>query len=163
MSLDRRSQPTVTGGGGAGTDEEPAGLSTGGPSIRAWTIALAGPLLWFAHFGAVYVLAEWACTFGLLEQVWLGLPVLSILIVALTVLAAGATALTTGMAWRAWRTSAEAGADDGRSGRGPYDRRGVGPVAQRDHALDFIGLLLAPLFTLAILGVGLPALVLAPC
>ena len=169
MSLDARSEAsgstagTAGPAGTAGTADpslEPPGLSTAGTSIRAWAIALAGPLVWFGYFAVVYTLSETACTFGVLDGSWLGMPVLSLILAVVTILAAGVTATTAVVAGRVWRSSL---ADERESQHGAGKHRAGGSVASRDHALDFVGLLLAPLFTIAILAVGLPVLVLSPC
>lgn len=134
---------------------EPPGLTPDDHATTIWAIVLAGAVIWFAHFGAVYLLAEAACGFDLLDTEVAGLTVLSVVILALTAVAAVATAIPALMALRRWRANP---ADDAEPSPGA-----LAHPLERDRALAFVGFILNLLFVLAILAVGLPALVLAPC
>lgn len=104
-----------------------------------WIALLSGPSLWFGHFMATYLLAEVACRGGLL----LG-PVAGLSWLAWIVLAGTAAAIAV-LAFAAWQTRA-------------HRRRDTGG----GHLLD-VALALDALFAVAILYVGLPVVVIAPC
>jgi hypothetical protein len=118
-----------------------------------WVVLLAGPVLWFAHFMLVYLVAEAGCT-G--EGTGLRLfdpPVPAVTTVVATVVAAVACLGT--MAWglRWWRRD--------------RDRRGdPGYTAQEFSAfasLAFVGALLSGLSFLAVLFVGVSGVVFTGC
>ena len=93
-----------------------------------WLGALAGPLIWFASFGASFALAPWACTLR-----WT--PALYIVSVAALALTAGAGLLS----WNQWQ----------QLGR-EYPGEAGGAVAS-SRALASGGVLLNGLFVLFIL------------
>lgn len=134
---------------------EPPGLTPDDHASTIWAIVLAGAFIWFAHFGLVYLVAEAACRFDLLGAEVAGLTVLSVVILASTAVAVIATVVPTVMALRRWRADPP---DDADSSPGGLDH----PL-ERDRALAFVGFILNLLFIVAVLAVGLPALVLAPC
>lgn len=109
-----------------------------GTSRREWIALLAGPSLWFGHFMAVYLLGEAACAADLVGPEHLGLPVLSWVIVASTVVALGL------LVWAAVQTASYRRTHDG-------------------GQLLGIGLALDALFALAIVLTGLSVVVLPPC
>jgi len=99
---------------------------------------LAGPVIWYAYFWLVYLIAEAGCTPGGLSLDSAGVALVT---VGVTVLAGAATTIL-----------------------------GVGAAKAIGHGRDgnwrlmhWGGAVLGGLFTLAILLVGLPALVFAPC
>lgn len=114
---------------------------------RTWALFLAGPILWFGHFMAVYLLVESACAAGGTAAELLGLDVVALVTVVAT---AGAFALAVGVAvlsLREWR-------------RRPGDVLAGG---ERASGVALGAMLLAILFAIAILFTGYPALVLEPC
>lgn len=149
--------------------EEPPGLARRGPPSKIWLIVLAGPVIWFAHFGAVYLLSEVACRFGLLEGEVLGLRALAVVVLAATIVAAAGALVPSVLAWRRWHHLVASGIGTPPEQRGavsdrPHPSGRVGAASpDRDRSLAFVGVLLGVMFVLAILAVGLPALVLAPC
>ncbi|MGE3833397.1 MAG: hypothetical protein AB7H43_01290 [Acidimicrobiia bacterium] len=122
-------------------------LRTPGPSI--WVLFLAGPVLWFGHFMAVYLLAEAACAADVFDGDLLGLSVLSTVTLAATAAAVVVTLVTTVLAYRRWR--AAAGRDDWVD------------VTDRNAGLAFAGFILGVVFIAAIGFVGVPAAFLEPC
>lgn len=144
---------------------------TAARSTGTWVVILMGPIVWFLHFGAVYLLAEAACEFGWLQGGWGGLRGLSWAILAATAVAVLPVIAASVVALGRWSS-----APSGSSVAVPASERGgaadeagstgatAGAVAHnRDRALSFVGLLLGLLFTLAIVAVGLPAAWLTPC
>lgn len=107
-------------------------------SIGLWIAMLAGPVIWFAHFMGVYLLAEAVCTPEMVggDQPWSD-TALAIAIVAVTVAAVALCAVAGVYSWRrTW--SADAG-------------------------LRGVGVALAIGSTAAILAVGLSVTLLEPC
>lgn len=120
-------------------DVAPAeGISRGGAALTVWVHLLAGPVIWFGHFMAVYLLAEAACTGDGVDAAVLGLHVVSFVTLAATVAAATATLVAAALA---------------------YQRRRHGD----DREVVGAGFLLSLLSCIAVLFVGLPALVLPSC
>lgn len=106
-------------------------------TFRSWALMLGGPVLWILHFGIVYLAAEAACTAdGAPGLRFVGPGALELLVAAVTVvLAVGAGA--------------------------------VGVAAHRavdlTEVTERVAVSLAIGSAVAILAVGLPVLVLAPC
>lgn len=115
---------------------------------------LAGPAIWMAHFFVVYLPAEALCQADVHANV-LGLPVISVLTLAATAVAVAATALTTQRAYRRWRNTGTGW--DGSGAMAPRHATGGG---EHDGEVALAGFLLGVLFAVAVLFVGLPALVL---
>jgi hypothetical protein len=119
---------------------------------------LAGPLIWSTHFMLVYLVVEAGCTGDGPGLRLFDPPVPTVVTLSATAIAAGASLGCAGWAYRRWRASGrEPAADD--AGGLPGDRRdpdGGGPLA-------FAGFLLSLLSLVAVLFVGLPALVLPAC
>lgn len=137
---------------------EPSAASTAEARRRLLGLAglfLAGPSIWMAHFFAVYLPAEALCQ-GDVEAEVLGVPAVSVLTLGATALALAATARTTQLAHRRWRSA-------GGGWEASQDATPSPGAAARDHdgELALAGFLLGVLFALAILFVGLPALVLS--
>lgn len=162
---------TVTSQAEADAVAQAGHTPTAARSTGTWVVLLLGPIVWFLHFGAVYLLAEAACEFGWLQGRWAGLRWLSWAILAATAVAVPPVIATSVVASRRWSS-----APSGSSVAVPASERGeatdqvestgatAGAVAHnRDRALSFVALLLGLLFTLAILAVGLPAAWLTPC
>lgn len=99
---------------------------------------LAGPVIWFVYFMVVYLFAEAGCSPGGLR---VAPSVVTWFTVAVTVIAAIATAT---LAFRAARSLGEGSGGDWK-------------------LMRWGGAILGGLFVLAILLVGAPALVFAPC
>ena len=116
----------------------------------AWVLFLAGPVLWFTHFMAVYLLAEAVCAAGGSDTRWLGLRPVSIATLVATALAVLATGLLAGRAFGQWRQR-----------RDPSSDWLAGDDLNPGLLLG--GALLGVLFVVAILFVGLPAAFLVPC
>lgn len=105
---------------------------------------LAGPVIWYLHFWLVYLLAEAGCVAGTdlaSETMWSSQTKwLTVAIIATTAAAVALTAWFTLRAWRRWRTAQPS-----------------------QGTLAFGGFVMGLLFMLAILMVGMPALVMPPC
>lgn len=121
---------------------------TGGDShTRAGLLLLAGPVLWFGHFLAVYVLVESGCAAGGTDVELLGLDVMALVTIVATVVAA-AVCLGAGLvASRRWRGSGD----------------GVLAGGEKESGMALAAMLLGSFFVLAILFTGFPALYLDPC
>ena len=118
-----------------------------------WVPFLAGPVIWFAHFMLVYLLAEVLCKPLRVDVQVAGLPLVSFLTVVATVVAVGAAAAFTARAYRRWQavTGRESSAADQHDVHGPTG------------ALAFTGFLLGVLFAVAVVFTGAPAFWLQPC
>ncbi|MBW3645844.1 MAG: hypothetical protein KY441_10110 [Actinobacteria bacterium] len=117
-------------------------------------LLIAGPSIWMTHFFAVYLLAEAWCAVGVDAKV-LSLPLLSAVTLLATALAVVAAAVTTLLAYRRWRRTAStshAGDDQSSETEGGHDAQ-----------IALAGFLLGILFIVAVLFVGMPAVVLDPC
>ena len=118
-----------------------------------WVVFLAGPVIWFAHFMLVYLVAEAGCTGDGPGLRLLDPPVPTVVTLATTAAAAVACLGLAGWGYRQWRAR-KAGAAGDRSG--DHEDHDLG------GSLAFAGFLLSLLSFVTILLVGLPALVL-PC
>lgn len=112
------------------------------PRLEWVALFLAAPVIWYAHFWGVYLLAEAGCFVARrtaeTQPVWL------IAAILLSTVAAVALILwTTWLAWRKWRRM------DG--------------TPQPYASLYYMGFILGPLFAVATLFIGLPAAYLPPC
>jgi hypothetical protein len=119
----------------------------------AWVAFLAGPVIWFIHFMVVYLAVEAGCTGEGPGLRVFNPPVSDIVTLAATAVAAPACVVFAGWAFLRWRAR--------RHGQAPDD--GELEVHDRGGSLAFAGLLLSSLSFVAILFVGLPALVLPAC
>lgn len=117
------------------------------PIARGIILFLAGPVIWYANFWLVYLVAETACTQNGLRVETLGTGVSSVT----AGLSALALLVVTALAVVAYR----------RRGQDPDSAESDG--ATNRHLLYWGGAILGALFALAILMVGIPALVLTPC
>jgi hypothetical protein len=129
----------------------PVDVSTDREARVTWIGFLAGPVIWFAHFMFVYLVAEAGCTGGGPGLRLLDPPVAPMLTLVATAFAAlaclwfGYVDLRRSRAHRN-ASLADAAADD--LGRRP---------------LAFVGALLAMLSSLTVLAVGLPAAYFTAC
>ena len=111
---------------------------------RRWRWVLAAPVLWFVYFMVVYLFAEAACHDGSARFDVAGVDGVATITVLSTVLAVGLTVPIVSSAARRVLAADATGEREGRD-------------------LDLIALLLSGCFLLAIIAVGIPALVLQPC
>lgn len=109
---------------------------------------LSGPLIWAAYFMAGYGLVEAVCKTGRVEAPLLGLPILSIVIVMLTLVSLLGTLYAGAVAFRNWQQARRAEADRGN---------------ERTRFMTSAGLLLDALFAFTILLTSLPFLILRLC
>jgi hypothetical protein len=123
-----------------------------------WVALLAGPIIWFTHFMVVYLAVEAGCTGDGPGLTVFDPPVPTVLTVAATVVAAIACLWSAVWALRRWRVR------DDRSGAAMTDDLSADlEYGDRNGLLSFVGFLLSSLSVVAILMVGLPALVLPAC
>jgi hypothetical protein len=123
-----------------------------------WALFLAGPVTWFIHFMVVYLAVEAGCTGEGPGLRLFNPPVSDTVTLAATAVAAIACLGFAGWAYRRWRASASEPAAEGRA-----DLSAEPEIHDRGGSLAFAGLLLSLLSVVAILFVGLPALVLPAC
>lgn len=120
------------------------------PSL--WALFLAGPVISFTHFMAVYLLAEATCAVGGPGPDVLGLSLLSLVTLAATAVAIAAIAVLAVLAYRRWRAST-----DGDRAEDWIE------VTDRNPGLAFAGFVLGLVFIAATAFVGVPAAFLEPC
>ena len=123
-----------------------------------WVVFLAGPVLWFAHFMVVYLVVEAGCTGGGPGLAVFDPPVPTVVTLAATAVAAFASLWCAVWGYRRWRRSTHAPAADAAEDLSADFEQG-----DRDGSLAFAGFLLSSLSFVAVLLVGLPALVLPAC
>ncbi len=124
---------------------------------RALTLFLAGPVVWFAHFMFVYVVAEAGCTGAGMGLRLLDPPVPTVTTLAATAVATIACAVIARWEYQRWQAD-----------RRPLSAEHADVVPESDDpqiggALAFAGFLLAVVSLLSVLFVGLPAAVLPAC
>ena len=124
---------------------------------RALALFVAGPVVWFAHFIVVYVVAEAGCTGGGTGLRLFDPPVPTVVTLVATAVATVACAAIAWWEFQRWQ-----------AGRHPMPAHHADDVPESDDpesggALAFAGFLLAVVSLLSVLFVGLPALVLPPC
>lgn len=115
------------------------------PHLRTdrWIVLfLAGPVIWYVFFWVVYLMAEAACVSTLAFTETAGLPTVSLLTIALTLITAVPVVWFMVRAFRAFRLS---------DSNSPH------------HALVKAGGILGISFFVATVFVGLPALFFRPC
>jgi hypothetical protein len=129
--------------------------STAPPKVpqisRDWATLLAGPLLWTGYFLIGYTLAEFGCRGLWLRGNIAGFPAISVILVALTLVA---LALSLGFVWRIWGRWRGLQRDPDAS---------LNRAEERQRFMVLGGLILGGLFSLAILLTGIPALILEGC
>ncbi|HEX6255676.1 MAG TPA: hypothetical protein VFZ70_07660 [Euzebyales bacterium] len=124
---------------------------------RALALFVAGPVVWFAHFIVVYVVAEAGCTGGGTGLRLFDPPVPTVVTLVATAVATVACAAVAWWEFQRWQAD-----------RHPMPADHADDVPESDDpeiggALAFAGFLLAVVSLLSVLFVGLPALVLPPC
>ncbi|MBW3606522.1 MAG: hypothetical protein KY460_16760 [Actinobacteria bacterium] len=124
---------------------------------RALTLFVAGPVVWFAHFMVVYVVAEAGCTGDGTGLRLLDPPVPTVVTLAATAVAAVACAAIAWWEYQRWQ-----------AGRRPMPAAHTDDVPESEDpeiggTLAFAGFLLAVVSLLSVLFVGLPAAVLPAC
>ncbi|MBY5164372.1 hypothetical protein [Salsipaludibacter albus] len=123
---------------------------------RAMAMFVAGPVVWFAHFMVVYLVAEAGCTGDGPGLSVFDPPAVAIITIAATVVAVLACLWIARWEYRRWRAGRARVERDGEAEPQLADDRHGGPLA-------FVGMLLALVSLLSVLFVGLPALVLTGC
>ena len=120
-----------------------------------WVVFLGGPVIWFVHFMVVYLVAEAGCTGGGPGLRVFDPPVpAAVTLVATALAAAGCLAFAGwGYRWYVASRHLEAADDSG-------DLSGAHADRDRGGTLAFAGFLLSLFSFVAVLFVGLPALVL---
>lgn len=119
-----------------------------------WVVFLGGPVIWITHFMLVYLVVEAGCSgdgrgFELFDP-----PVPAATTLAATGVAAVGCLGFAAWAYRRWHTTRRGpAADEAEELSGPL------PSSDRGGSLDFTGFLLALFSFVAVLFVGLPALV----
>lgn len=119
-------------------------------SSAVWVLFVAGPVIWFSHFMAVYLLADAICAAGGSDARVIGLQPVSMATLAVTAIAVAAALFVALRAYRHWQARRDPASDwlDGDDG---------------NAGLALAGALLALVFVAAILFVGVPAAFLDPC
>jgi hypothetical protein len=135
--------------------EETFERANGETSRRLWTDLLVGPVVWAVHFLVVYVLAEAVCMGGRIAFPLIDGTVLNLIILAVTVAALGLVVWRGLPSYRAWRGSP--------SGRDVRSSTGRWAAEDRTAFMALAGFLLSGFFTLVILLVVFPFLLLQPC
>ncbi len=120
-----------------------------------WVVFLGGPAIWFSHFMVVYLVAEAGCTGGGPGLRAFNPPVPSVVTLVATVVAAVGCLAFTAWAHRRWTAARHGLAADS-----PGVLSGHHEERDRGGTLALASLLLALFSFLAVLFVGLPALVL---
>ena len=120
-----------------------------------WVVFLGGPVIWFAHFMLVYLVAEAGCTGG-----GPGLRAFNPPVPAAVTLAATAVAAAGCLAFALWAHGRWVAARHGEAADDPGALSGRYQERDRGGTMAFASLLLALFSFVAVLFVGLPALVL---
>ncbi len=113
-----------------------------------WLGLLTGPIVYAIYFISGYMLVEFACQTGVLQNTVGGLSLYAVIVLGLTLVAALLILLTGLSNFRRWR------------------QRDLSQPDAADEAVPFMrfgGLLLSVLFTTLILLTGIPFLVLQSC
>jgi hypothetical protein len=155
---DAGTRPPGPGGARTGVSGTPFAVDVSGDRRDRiiWVAFLAGPVVWFAHFMIVYLVAEAGCTGGGPGLELFDPPVPKAVTAAATIVGATATLLAAAWNHRRWRANSPAADQPADLTGEPSDGGGRGSLA-------FSGLLLAGLSTVAILFQGLFGLVLPAC
>jgi heme/copper-type cytochrome/quinol oxidase subunit 3 len=135
-----------------------------------WIIFLAGPVIWFAHFMLVYLVAEAGCTGGGPGLVLFDPPVPVIVTVVATAAAVAACVAAAWRGYRWWQVS-RGGPGDGSAGPLGVARDELTDELSGEHADDderagplaFAGFLLSSFSVVAVLFTAAPALVSIAC
>ena len=119
-----------------------------------WAVFLAGPVTWFTHFMVVYLIAEAGCTGDGPGLSVFDPPVPKAATLAATAVAALICLGSARWAYQRWRAGQRGAAADEAA-----ELAGRLPDRNRGGALTFAGFLLSLYSFVAVLFVGLPALV----
>ena len=120
-----------------------------------WVVFLGGPVVWLTHFMVVYLVAEAGCTGDGPGLTAFDPPVPAAVTLAATAVAAVGCVAFAAWAHRRWLASRQGvAADEAGDLSGPHQDR------DRGGTMAFASLLLALFSLVAVLFVGLPALVL---
>lgn len=111
---------------------------------------LAGPVLWFVHFFAVYAVAEFGCRSNFNNLVYITPANIQVAILVLTVIALAAVAFGGALAYRSWQTLGQEKAE-------------TTAEEARFRFLSILGILFSGLFLLSILFTVAPTFVLNVC
>jgi hypothetical protein len=118
-----------------------------------WLGLLAGPLTWASYFIIGYLFVEVVCKIDILNTYFLGLPVVSAIILGLTGIGLFITIYAAFFNYRKWRQAPEnRGVDFGEQ----FSR-------EPQQFMALCGLLLSCLFAVIILLTGISVFILRPC
>lgn len=132
----------------------PADVSRDRLTRIGWVVFLGGPVVWFTHFMVVYLVAEAGCTGEGPGLRAFDPPVPATVTLAATAVAAAGCLAFAVWGYRRWVDSRQGlAADEAPELSGSYQER------DRGGTMAFASLLLALLSLVAVLFVGLPALV----
>ncbi|HWC10750.1 MAG TPA: hypothetical protein VG455_05955 [Acidimicrobiales bacterium] len=120
-----------------------------------WVVLLGGPVIWFSHFMLVYLVAEAGCTGG-----GPGLRAFDPPVPSAVTMAATAVAAVGCLAFAVWAHRRWIATRDGPAADDPGGLSGAHEEQDRGGTLAFASLLLSLFSFVAVLFVGLPALVL---
>lgn len=161
-AADEQPEPNVDEGGRSPAHGTPAPVDLSG-DLRArsiWAVFLAGPVTWFTHFMAVYLVGEAGCTGDGPGLNVFDPPVPVTFTLVATGVALLVCAAATVWAFRRWRANVglyDAAPDEVEDlPRHLDDERRAGTLA-------FAGFLLSAFSFVAVLFTAAPALVLGPC
>lgn len=111
---------------------------------------LIPPLVWAGYFYINYTLQGIACGTHLQHMEWFGINLASLILAVILLFAIGIV-LTAGIrAWHGWRRLSRANGD-------------TGSHSNRALFMSYLSLLLAGLFLLSLVWIGVPVLLLDPC
>lgn len=139
---------------GAGGTPVAVDVSGDRPARVSWVVFLGGPVIWITHFMVVYLVVEAGCSGDGPGLDAFDPPVPSGVTLGATAVAALVCLAFAAWSYRRWRAVTE--------GRTPEDADDVpGPVHDGDRGatINFAGLLLSLFSFVAVLFVGLPAMV----
>ena len=125
------------------------------PTRIGWVVFLGGPVIWFAHFMLVYLVAEAGCTGGGPGLRAFNPPVPTVVTLAATAVAVAGCLAFAIWGHRRWVAARQAVAVDD-----PHGLSGEHEERDRGGTMAFASFLLSLFFVVAVLIVGLPALVL---
>jgi hypothetical protein len=119
------------------------------PFSMAYSV-LAGPILWFVHFFAVYVIAEFGCRINFSNLVFVTAESIRLWITVLTIVVLILVAFGGLLAYRNWRQL-------------PANGGNGSPIDARLHFLVVIAMCLSALFWFSIIFTAMPAFFGAVC
>lgn len=119
------------------------------PAVLAYSI-LAGPILWFVHFVAVYSLAEFGCRANFINAAFLTPETIRLLILVITLVIIVAVGAGGVWAYQGWRSFARKGSNDTDS-------------EMREYFLIRVGMMLSGLFLFSIIVTTVPIFFLSTC